>query len=85
LLDRDGREKTILGIRTAFRVGDTLATVEGIEKDAVSLKVHENVLRWKLGTSFAELVNRIAAPNALAEHKATESPAKEHTANDSAI
>jgi type II secretory pathway component GspD/PulD (secretin) len=82
LSDRDGRKKTVLGKGTAFRVGDTSATVEGIEKDALLLKVNEKLRKWRLGTSFADALNEDQEPLGLPVDEATEAPAKKKTAND---
>ncbi len=81
VFDRDRSKRTVLGKGAALRVGDTLATVENIEKDAVLLKLNEKLRRWKLGMSFAALLDEETGPHRLAEDEAGEAPAKEKTAN----
>lgn len=77
LTDRDGRGQTILRDGTAFKVGDTSATVEGIVSDAALLKVGDNLRLWRLGMSFAAVLDAKTVP--LAKYNVIEAPAKEKT------
>jgi Flp pilus assembly secretin CpaC len=61
-MDRDTRKTTTVKLGARLQVGATSATIIHIASHTVYVKVNSRIRKWKLGKSFAEVIDPIPDP-----------------------